>query len=255
MDQEARDQIEKIIDEQIDCSQKVVLKQIDALHSKNVETGSIQSGVLVRNALALFEEQGSHFIASLASEVSQASKARETFFIIVECFDQFLLFLEGELKRIIEATGATLENRAASDRHEVAIGNLWQEIRDNLALELETHRSEFVAQQVTLRAVDAVPSANPNEVHGLAPFWHQMWADIAIQILSGELRPREEADIGRAMKEWFVDNEIEDCDMEALECAHRLWLNYRALYEQVVAGQAKKGNNWPGFALLSQRAL
>lgn len=261
MDDVVRGKIQKIIEEQDDCSRKVVLKQVSALCAEHSQRGLIRSGATLKSALKIFEEQTSHFIASLVTEIAPMKLGSEGFGIIAAGLNQFLLFLEGELKRLVKVTGDIIEKPAEAQRLGAAVANIWTELRGNLMAELEQHRSAFVTMPAESEEDKADPDAEGDREHNpMALYWHQMWADTAIQLLTGDLQPDEEADIARSMQQWFADHEVEIRETEMLDCAHLLWRNYEAALQQAALQEAdgsasENENHIPGFALLDVQPL
>jgi len=226
--------IEKIIKEQNECSRKVVLKQLSTLHADHSRRGLTSSGATLKAALEIFREQASHFLASLVSHIAPMNHGEESFAMISAGLYQFRLFLEDELNRVAKATSDTIDNKTEAEGFAAAVANIWTEVCSNLASELDHHRPEFVVATIENPA-ENTGLVTDHDAAGsrLASFWHQMWSDMAIQLLSGDLQPDEEPDIVHAMNKWFNDHQIEACEAEVLGCAHRLWFNYQALQQQV----------------------
>lgn len=74
------------------------------------------------------------------------------------------------------------------------------------------------------------PSPPPTNRGGkpLAAHWNEMWACIAVQLWSGDIKPQSQADVKRAMLDWFNTNEIEIGDTAVTERARQLWLKMAA---------------------------
>lgn len=71
------------------------------------------------------------------------------------------------------------------------------------------------------------PANRPQVKHaGGAPrkdFWDDLWADIASQLYSGDLKPEKQADIEAAMLAWASDNGEELGEATARRRAAKLW--------------------------------
>ncbi|MEM6827114.1 MAG: hypothetical protein AAF553_04150 [Pseudomonadota bacterium] len=50
-----------------------------------------------------------------------------------------------------------------------------------------------------------------------------MWAYIAVQLWAGDLKPKKQADVKKAMFEWLSANEIEVGDTAVTQRARQLW--------------------------------
>lgn len=55
-----------------------------------------------------------------------------------------------------------------------------------------------------------------------------MWAHIAVKLWTGDLQPKSQADVKRAMMEWFTAGSIEIGDTAVTERARQLWLQLEA---------------------------
>lgn len=55
-----------------------------------------------------------------------------------------------------------------------------------------------------------------------------MWADIAVKLWTGDLAPKSQADIKRAMFAWFNAKEIEIGDTAVTQRARQLWQKIQA---------------------------
>ena len=64
-----------------------------------------------------------------------------------------------------------------------------------------------------------------------AEFWDDMWAAIATALYSGELHPKSQADVQRAMSEWIEGNGYSAADSTVKARARRLWDLLHALDE------------------------
>lgn len=233
MDEAQCKKIQKIIDQQDESSRKVVLKQLSTVHADHSRRGLTSSGATLKAALDIFQEQASHFLASLVSHIAPMNLGEESFAMISAGVYQFRLFLEDELNRVAQATSDTIDNKVEAGGFTAAVANIWTEVCSNLASELEHHRTAFVVRTIEMPVENTRTVIDEDEAaRTVAPFWHQMWADMAIELLSGDLQPNEEADIGSAMKEWFSSHQVEACEAEVLDCAHRLWLNYQPFNQQ-----------------------
>lgn len=68
------------------------------------------------------------------------------------------------------------------------------------------------------------PAASPS----MAGHWHDMWADIALQLYTGKLRPGSQAELGGAMESWFAAKGVGHEAAEVKKCAQRFWRKYAA---------------------------
>ena len=57
----------------------------------------------------------------------------------------------------------------------------------------------------------------------LAKHWDEMWAAIAVKLYLGDLKPQTQAEIERAMKDWFAAHDIDVGDTPVRDRARTLW--------------------------------
>ncbi len=62
----------------------------------------------------------------------------------------------------------------------------------------------------------------------LAAHWDELWSSIAVQLWNGDLQPKTQADIKRAMLEWFTAKEIDVGETAVTDRARQLWLKIEA---------------------------
>ena len=133
------------------------------------------------------------------------------------------------------------------DSVELAAQTLFVDMRTRIFNELEIHRFSFIqpsngdlaANRNRIfggLAIAAVPTSkeastpvkNPGG-KALAPHWDQMWAHIAVQLWTGDLKPTRQADISKAMFDWFNKEEIEVGQTAVTDRARALWLKIEPL--------------------------
>ena len=116
---------------------------------------------------------------------------------------------------------------------------LRQESEQNLRRQLEIHRFTFtVPQTAALDSTvpptpidpDFVVPAPPTNCGGkpLAEHWDGMWAAIAVMLYTGDLQPKTQADIERAMKDRLAESGRDVADSAVRTRAQKLWAILRA---------------------------
>lgn len=56
--------------------------------------------------------------------------------------------------------------------------------------------------------------------------WHEMWAEIAVQLCMGKLAPENRSDVSRAMSDWFAARGMDGLDDEVEQCARTFWKKF-----------------------------
>lgn len=110
-------------------------------------------------------------------------------------------------------------------------------IRSNLTRQIDIHRFTF-NQPLHAQSSDvivappsvsdiATPAKNPGG-KPLAKHWDAMWAAIAFKLYAGDIQPSSQADIERAMKDWFAENNLDIGDTAIRGRARTLWTKIQA---------------------------
>ena len=90
---------------------------------------------------------------------------------------------------------------------------------------MELHRFSFIvaykspAPAVTSAAV--VVKAKGGKP--LAAHWDEMWAAMAVALHVGDLNPKTQADIERAMSDWLASKDIDAAESSIRKRAQQLW--------------------------------
>lgn len=231
MEPDARAQVRLIIDDTMDLSGRAIADRLDTLFADHAARGCLQSGATAKAGVRVLEEEGAIFVSKLVDQVAAVAKDVEAFAMIREAFDRFLSCQSDHLEKIVSmATGNRVQK---FDSVRIAAGDLWDESKGRLDRQVELHRFAFTvpSKLSPLKAVEvATPSMTTRNKGGkpLAAHWDEMWADIAIQLWEGDLKPETQADIQRAMFDWFNSREIDVGETAIRTRARQLWLRYEA---------------------------
>ncbi len=69
----------------------------------------------------------------------------------------------------------------------------------------------------------SIPSKQGSGGRPPKQFWDQLWASIAAQLYNGDLNPKRQADIERAMHDWLVSNDKKAGETAVRSRAKQLW--------------------------------
>ncbi len=209
-------------------------EQQKAMHGEHAARGTLQSGATVRSALRLAEDIATDFVKTVIPAVSDVSQDTEAFGMIAMHVTLLLRGLQVEIDQAVKLATGSGEgpNNFASVSREA--NDLFMELQHRVLRLLEIHRFSFTrlsrSALVELRnslsnTVQNQPSKNKGG-KPLAGHWDEMWAEIAVQLYVGDLQPKTQADIERAMTGWFVDRDLDVGDTAVRERARQLWRKY-----------------------------
>ncbi|QNN64531.1 hypothetical protein H9L12_09450 [Sphingomonas rhizophila] len=193
----------------------------------------LQSGGTVKAALRIVEENAAEYVKSLVSAVAEVAKDTEAFALIATDVVVTLRHFRVGVDQAVEfATGGDRENRYLSVSNEAE--RLFQGIEKRTLRLLELHRYTFTQpappRQVSTpsfpESEPTIPSSKNKGGKPLAAHWDEMWAAVAVQIYTGDLQPKTQADIERAMLASLSEQGVEPGETAVRARARQLWRKY-----------------------------
>lgn len=209
-----------------------------AMHAEHSAKGLLRSGATVKAAIRIAEDQSDTFVDKQIDAVTAVAQDIDAFNLIVAELTARFRGREAELANAIRLATSGQGDRFASVQREGE--RLFAEMRARVFKRLEIHRFSFTrptkgdlaAIGVEPRTVAPIPEARPKPKNSgglpLAEHWDAMWADIAVKLWTGDLAPKSQADIKRAMFAWFNAKEIEIGDTAVTQRARQLWQKIQA---------------------------
>lgn len=233
MDGPTRAQVRLLIDDADELAHKRVLDGKHALFADHAARGLLRSGATIKSAVRLFETETGALIAKVTDAVAAVSKGTEAFALIADCLARFDSFLITEFDEVLaKATGGKARTTMMSV--ERAGKNLFNEAQTRWRRQLEIHRFSFTGPPASpplasLMDTPKAPVVASNKGgKPLAAHWDELWSSIAVALWSGDLDPKSQADIKRAMFEWFNERELEVGDTAVTARARQLWQKIEA---------------------------
>ncbi len=136
-----------------------------------------------------------------------------------QTFENFLRFISTEVQDAAQKAGSVPQ----------AATKLFEETRTHLLRQLEIQRFTFIVPQPSsIPPATTVPPPFTAQLKNrggkpLADHWDRMWAAVAVMLYSGDLKPKTQADIERAMKDWLFANDFDVGDTAVRARARKLW--------------------------------
>ena len=249
-----RAKIQSLMNEHYHRSKAAIDQHLDAYYGDRQGSVFMRAGVTAAASVDLFENEAIKLVGLLAETVKPFSKDARAFQMITDMTNGFLSHIDLVVGRIGPRIDLEMRNLPKSETALAGAGKLWTESRVRVLECLDRHRMDFglpakaepVAKGPTMQDMTPIPStpqieqeadaqiepAPPPEAvepQAFAGHWHDMWADIAVQLCTGRLRPMSRNDIGDAMWRWFADQGIEAAAAtEVEECARRFWQKIEA---------------------------
>lgn len=209
---------------------KAARETIKAEHSAS---GTLQSGATVKRMAEAIEQLADSFIEGAVDQVAAVAQDTDAYNAIASNLTALLPGLQAEIHNAIMLTimgqADRLETVAAEGE------KLFNEARARIFKKLEIYRFSFtkpskgdLAAQGTRFEAAVTTSVQPIEKRNpggkpLAAHWDAMWAAIAVKLWMGDLQPKSQADVKRAMFDALSEAEVDVGDTAITQRARQLW--------------------------------
>jgi hypothetical protein len=228
METAARDQVRLILDDLTSNSAKAFSDRVAAIYSDHAAKGRLQSGATVRVALRAAEDISGDLLSRVIDQISPIAKDVEAFAMISESFDGHLSRVALTMDGVASKASGSPPNLTRPDSVLLATRREFEALRTRLIRRLEIHRFTFAQPSKPLSSPRGISDPKVTISHrkgGRPPaeFWDDMWAAIATALYLGELKPKSQADVQRAMSEWIDGNGYSAADSTVKGRARRLW--------------------------------
>lgn len=235
MDQEVTEQIRLILTDADESARQTVKRHIDDVNAQHGLRGTTHSSMRVGAAIIVLEQDGSQFIKDAVDRVASVAKNAEAFALLDDAVRGFLSFLSASFDDVASNSLGGRGSQARAPQFAAALSGEWDNAYARVLRKLELHRFHFTQPNVENTADIAkfeppTTSAESKNRGGkpLAKHWDEMWSSIAVQLYVGDLQPKTQADIERAMTGWFVDNSLDVGESTIRDRARQLWRKLQA---------------------------
>ena len=234
------DQVRRILDYNAALATRSFQERRTAIYAEHSAKGALHSGATIRRVIAAMEEIASGLVADDVKDVGAITQDSESFHQIDVASKAFWGFLEGELQSTLNMAAGRMPAAGSTDSASRAGRKLFEQSRALVNAQLELHRFSFSNPAGQAQEERHGPSVlnrsgnSPKLPKGGRPpaeFWDQMWAAIATALYAGELQPKSQADLQRAMSEWIENNGYSAAESTVKARARRLWDSLRSIDE------------------------
>ena len=228
MDSAARTQIRLILENADDLARTAFHSRIEAIYADHSARGLLRSSATVKVCVRAMEENANGLITRNIDQVSSIAKDLEAFAMIGEAVQLFLTFLTNELDDVVTMATGDIGNPAMLNSIEGAAKKLLSEASTRLLRQLELHRFSFTVPspfpgKTVADSLPAPPAPKGKGGRFPAKFWDELWATIANALYQGDLKPKRQADIEKAMAEWITANGFDAASSTIRGRARLLW--------------------------------
>lgn len=219
-----RDQIRLILDDLLDRADTDIQTDMAALFGRHAARGLLQSSATIKVGAREVEQRLSALVENAVAQVKFVALSSDAFTLMSEAIEQFLTKVGRHYEKITRmANGASggVTSRAAQ--------TMFAEGDTRVRRQLELHRFAFTqsGRPATLEQAGAQAgiSGRRRDKGGRPPaeFWDDLWSHIAASLYGGDLVPKNQADIEKAMAEWIEGRGRSAAPSTIRARARRLW--------------------------------
>ena len=228
MDEQARQQVALILEHATERAFREAHDVNQTTLAEHSAKGLLQSGGTIKRAIKSCSSIAHQVLDDLFVSVAEVEKSEDAFAFLRQSFDEFLARLESEelfyIARVASGHGKKAPDQSiwAATKKEFGIH------KNELTKRLDIAAFNFISAKRKDR--EQIVGSSPKKSFAmnkggkpLAAHWDAMWADIAVQLWLGDLKPSKQADIKGAMLDWLNANEIEVGDTAVTQRARQLW--------------------------------
>lgn len=186
-----------IIKREAKLSRKELATQIDGIMRRNAAVGRLQSGNTYHSTLAIIAESAGTLVDNLSSKLLVIHSSPELY---ADLKATVLSFLEDAERDFTRDTTRRIGAMVADDKLRKMFSSIKDDIEAKLAIigfEFDPTSSPQPEPKALTRTAGGRPRAN---------FWDDLWANMAADLYGGQLMPKSQADIERAMSDWISEH-------------------------------------------------
>lgn len=225
MDDRERERIRLIATHEGSLVSRTLKERLGAVFADHAAHGRLHSGATIRVSVETMQTVGDAFLDNIGSKIKAVALGPESFALLSEAMMDFMNECGNSMPDILKMArgGRTV---AENDSIGLAGFGLFNQMRADMDARLAILAYEFenppgVEPDVpghSERASSAKLGGRPP-----AAFWDDLWAAIAVALYVGELIPKTQADIERAMADWLEVNKKSAAPSTIRARARRLW--------------------------------
>lgn len=199
---------------------------IDAILSGRSRAKKRRPSDTVKQIMEALEEQALAFVTEAGSKVAGVTTDAKAYVLISEAVESFWKYLRSELRIVLEKVVGHSVSRIFLQE----VNDEWGYSHGRVISRLESYRMSFprpTAGTAPEKVSDEQSSGLRKGRGGRPPaeYWDQLWAAIATALYFGDLKPKRQVDIEKAMADWIADHGHSASPSNIRKRARILWQN------------------------------
>lgn len=220
-------QIQLILRHEVKSQIAALSSRLNAIYAAHAAVGRLQSGATVKVALEAMGQMVRDSLDRLGPRILQISPDPDAHNALATAITDLLELFREHVSDVLRMAGGKKANPLVGSADQKAF-TIFGELEADIETRLEILSFEFnpsmQLKQETRKTLVSNKGGRPP-----AEFWDDMWAAIASALYVGDLDPKSQADIERAMASWIDANGQSAADSTIRRRARRLWDRIAAL--------------------------
>lgn len=225
MNDREREQIRLIATHEGSLASRALAKKLEAVFADHSARGRLHSGATIKVSVQAMQTIADDFLDEIGPKIKTVTLGSESFALLSEAVLDLLNECGSEMPRILKMARG---QRPAAENDSIGVAGmgLFNQMRADMDARMAILAYEF---ENPARVEPDVPEYGertiPAKIGGRPPaaFWDDLWAAIAVALYVGELIPKTQADIERAMADWLEANKKSAAPSTIRARARRLW--------------------------------
>ena len=233
MNDRERERLRLITTLETGMAQRVIDERLNAIFADHAAKGRLHSGATIEVSVSAMNESASAFLIDLGNKVKAVASDSDAFAALSTTVGDYLDDCAERMPPITRMASGRLTG-PRDERIERVAGEMFDQMRADVEAKLAIAAFDFEGHTASPAALRPPAKAATTAKKGGRPpaeFWDDMWAAIAASLYSGDLKPKSQADVQRAMAEWIEANDRNAADSTVKSRARRLWDRIAALDE------------------------
>ena len=228
MNESQREHIGRIITGAFHYSKATAAFELENVLSEFSKAGRTGGGMTVVAGGKKLSRLTDLLVGELATKIVAVSRTADAFEELSSAMRQWIRICQDDLRAFVDrAKGVRLQDQGETlmslANDEIA------KIQKSVDLRLAVEEMEFCQ---SLNVPQVASTTRPKKVgRPSSEFWDDMWAAIATALYVGDLKPKSQADVVRAMTEWVEANGHSAAESTIKTRARRLWDGIEAFDE------------------------
>lgn len=229
MDEHQRKRVALILAHELELARRAATQEANAIYAAHGAKGTLGGSVTVKQVVGAIGANADRLLDKLIDVVGKIARNRESFAMIDKAIVEHFDDVQGEVRNTARmASGRAAQEALPSVAN--ATEALFAQIKTDMWARLEIEKFEFELDELVAAPLETSKATSFKNPGGkpLAAHWDEMWSSIAVQLWEGSLEPKSQADVSRAMLDWFAFEGIDIGETAVRSRARQLWLKYEA---------------------------